>query len=195
MLPKLIGITERYGHTFYSAWIADTRSDGVGRSAQTSFRNPLRLFVADIGDRLRTNMRSEAGFPPDRTATILETGFHVSFTRQPDYQLFFKDNFMHRGSSITISVLGNAVHKIDTDDFLWPDKNGEAPAPSYKWGIRVSQKPPQPIHIPPRASFYATLETSDQFTERMLALESGMSEGEYAEVKCFIKTLATREVQ
>jgi hypothetical protein len=138
-------------------------------------------------------MKTEGGFPPDRTATILQTGFHASFSRAEDYSFFFKGG-SPGGSIFKIMVGGKVSYLIDTTEFLFPNENGVAPVPSYNYGIRLTQTPTEPIQIPSRMSFNVMLETSDGFSERMMAIESGQDQ-QYAEIKSFIVTTATREVQ
>ena len=149
ILPRLIGIVERYGHTLYSGWIADTRPGGMGVSHQTSFSDPMRLYVSDIGDRLRTNMYTPGKLPGDSACTVLQTGFHVSFSNEARYHEFFNTP---DGSSFTLNVLGEPVHKMNVSEFHAKDQKVSL-KPTYDYGIRMQQDMPQPVAIPSQAAF------------------------------------------
>jgi hypothetical protein len=189
-LPKIVGIVERLGHTLYSGWLADTRPGGMGVSHQASFVDPMRLYVSDIRDTLRTNMQMAGQLPSDRTCTVLQAGFHVSFSNEARYQEFFNTK---EGSSFTLNIGGEDVHKINASEFQ--DTNSRVtPRPLYNYGIRIQRNVTNILKIMPRMGFYVTLKTEPEFANTMRLIDTGKWNS-YAEIKHFMNILMTREVQ
>lgn len=188
-MPRLISTLERLGHTLYSGWIADTRPGGMGVSHQTSFTDPMRLYVSDIGDKLRTNMYTPGQLSGDRSCSVLQMGFHVSFSNEARYHEFFNTP---DGSSFTLNVLGESVHKLNASEFHAKNQKVSL-KPTYDHGIRIQQDLPQPVAIPSQATFDVMLKTGPEFADCMKHIDNGFWTS-YAEVKHFMNVLMTREV-
>lgn len=183
-MPRLVGITERMDQILYSAWIADTRPGGIGVSNETRFRNPMRLFMTDIGDQRRTNFRQAGELGFDRTASIRKIGFHVSFSDPKDFDLVFN---YHNGVSFEVNIGGEPVHRIDT-------VQGEKISPAYSYGIRHLERLNQPVDIGKHQNFFVELCSDKEVEKRMHLIESGEAK-EYAEFKSVLDVTMTREVQ
>jgi len=179
-LAKLLGIVEKLDHILYSAWIADSRPGGIGISHEASFRNPMRLFATDIGDRRRTNMTQSCSLMCDRTALVRKAGFHISFSNRDDFDL------VCNGLSVdfALNVGGTPVHHTVTS----------GSTPSYPHGTRILNALEKPIAVPPRQSFFVELRSGTAIAARMQQIESGQVE-EYAELKSILDVTMMREVQ
>lgn len=182
-MPRIVGIREKSDQVFYSGWVADTRPDGVGISHEAHFRNPMRLFMTDIGNPLRTNMYTSGGFPGDQSVLIHKMGYHVSFSRNED----FRQAFDNPGICFDLKVNNTSAHHIDTEAKM-PD-----PELCY-YGIRRLPTLEKPIVVMPRQSFFIELQTSNWFADVMRAIEAGRIQA-YAEIKSLIDTTLSREVQ
>ena len=182
-MPRLVGITERMDQILYSAWIADTRPGGIGVSNETRFRNPMRLFMTDIGDQRRTNFRQAGELGPDRTASIRKIGFHVSFSDSHDFDEVFN---YHNGVSFEVNIGGEPVHRINT-------VQGEKISPAYSYGIRHLEHLNQPVDIGKHQNFFVELCSDKDVEKRMHLIESGEAR-EYAEFKSILDVTMTREV-
>lgn len=188
-MPRIVGIVERFGHTLYSGWIADTRPGGMGVSHETSFSDPMRLYVSDIGDRLRTNMYVPGRLPGEQSASILQMGFHVSFNTEARYQEFFDTQ---NGSSFVLNINGDEAYKLEASKFQDTNKR-VTPRPTYKYGIRIQHNISKPLVIAPLQTFHVTLNTEPEFANTMKNIDSGRWTT-YAEIKHFMNVLMTREV-
>lgn len=189
-MARLLGIVERLDQILYSAWIADTRPDGMGVSGEASFRNPMRLFMTDIGDRRRMNLYQPGSLGNDRTASIRKAGFHISFSNEDDFNLVCSVI----GAEFAINVCNTPVHSIGTTDQYFATRAMPSPKPTYSHGIRVLEELKKPIAIPARAGFFVELKSCPSIAERMQQIESGRAE-EYAEFKSILDITMTREVQ
>lgn len=183
-MPRLVGIVERLDHVLYSAWIADTRPCGIGVSNEVQFRNPMRLFATDLGDKRRTNMMQPCALSSDRAASIRKVGFHASFSNPKDFDLAFN---YHNGVSFEVNVGGVPSHRIDT-------VQDHRIIPTYSYGIRHLEHLDQPIDIGGRESFFVAFSCDKEVEERMRIIESGKAE-EYAEFKSILDITMAREVQ
>jgi hypothetical protein len=182
-MPRLVGITERMDQILYSAWIADTRPGGIGVSNETRFRNPMRLFMTDIGDQRRMSFRQAGELGFDRTASIRKIGFHVSFSDSHDFDQVFN---YHNGVSFEVNIGGEPVHRIDT-------VQGRRISPTHSYGIRRLEQLGEPIEIPKRHNFFVELSSDKDVEKRMHLIESGEVK-EYAEFKSILDVTMTREV-
>lgn len=189
-MAKLLGIVERLDQNLYSAWIADTRPDGIGTSNEATFRNPMRLFVTDIGDRRRTNLTTPGSLGCDRTASIRKAGFHISFSNKNDFDLVCSGI----GVEFAMNVSSTAVHTTGTIAEYFTSPDAPSCRPTYDFGVRVLESLKTPIAIPARAGFFVELKSTPEITKRMQQIESGRVE-EYAEMKSILDVTMTREVQ
>lgn len=184
-MPRLIGVRERLGHTLYSGWIADTRPGGMGVSHHASFSDPMRLYVSDIGDKLRTNLHVPGRLLGEQTAKVLQIGFHVSFDVEARYNEFFNEP---TESSFVLNVNGEDVHTLRAAD------SRSFPKPTYDYGIRMQHDMLIPVTIEPQIAFNVTLNTGKEFANTMRYIDTGKWTA-YTEVKHFMNVLMTREVQ
>ena len=165
----------------------------MGVSQQASFCDPMRLYVSDTGDKLRTNMYIPGKLPGDSTCTVFQMGFHVSFDVEARYNEFFNTP---DGSSFTLNINEEDVHKLNASE-LQDTHMRVTPKPSYSYGIRLQQDTPKPtigIPIPTGQHFHVILKTSPEFAHTMKLIDSERWTA-YAEIKHFMNVVMTREVQ
>jgi hypothetical protein len=193
-MPKILGVKERLYKELWSAWIADTRPDGLGISKDMHYAPKMRFFTGDIGDRFRTNLICYPGGQlfPTHTASIHKFGIFVSFTNPFHYKEFFQSTsfkfYIDENKQIEFPTL--SMNK----PLSWLMNKKAIPYKSFPHGSMSWHKLTKPIKIKEKQSFYGILTSESSFIKEMREIETGHIQNAYAQIKIVLGTDYIRDV-
>lgn len=175
---------EKKYHELFHSYMVDSRGKFINKSKVTSFesssKNGLRLFCADLDDPQRTNMEHGCYLADDAIFIIKSIRIEARFSnpdRFPDFA---------RTTRFILSVGDKPMYILEANILADPNiaVGVTDPDPYSKQGIDVAatEEIERVIAIPPRQCFDGILETYPIFSEKMKMLECG-SLHEYAEIK------------
>lgn len=206
-MPKIGGERkETFHNLLYSAWIADTRPDGMGVSkwsvmrAHPEHRQPsIRLFMGDLGDHSRTNMHCAGCLPGDQTIRIERVGLYAAFSDERRYAEFFRCARM----ILTVGdkpMLTVPASYFASGDVVQPEQvvveDGKVPPPFlHSEGFCGFVKFDKGIAVPPRQCFEAHVDLHDvAFAEYLERLERGGEFTSYAQIMLMIEGPQSRSI-
>lgn len=176
--------TETKYHEFFHSYMVDSRGKFVNKSKITSFetssKNGLRMFCADLDDPQRTNMQHGCCIADDATFVIKSIRIEARFSNPDRFPDFV------RTTRFILAVGDKPMYILEANILADPTIAVDVTNPDSfekrSIDVTATEEIARRIAIPPRQCFEVALETCPIFSEKMKLIESG-SLHEFAEIK------------
>ena len=185
-MPPIQTVKQRFLQPLWSGWRIDKRNNDTEPLLQT-----MNLFVGDLGNAFKTNMRTCAALVGDRSALIRRIGVFASFDNMEDYEEFWGN------CSFDLNMGHRTFHSLNMSDVEVPEEHGRlesgAPKPTHKYGYMGWFTLELPLEISQRRVIYAQLHSTPEMIKTMEELLYSPRE-DFAGATIFLDTAMIREV-